>query len=378
MMRRTVDYASPEQAPRVSRRGMLRGLLATAGALGVACQAPAQPAPAPTAARPSASPPPAAPGAPAAAPTPSLVLSPRRSIRVAWTAVTGAQSGFYMAYETGAWSEFGLDVDLVRMGSSTQLAGAMRAGEVDGGALDWTVAFQFNAQGGNARQVAGVTNRLPFSVMTVPSITRPQDVVGKRWGITRFGSATHTASLVALEYWGLKPDDVQFRTLQEVPAILAALQAGQIEIGLVSPPTNIRAMQAGFRELIDLAEEGPEYPSIGLAITDRHVAESPDLVRAYVAGYSLGVARFRKDRDRAMEVLRKYLQLDDEAVLNETYSRFTRYLPLPPVLPLEALPRVREDAAAGDPRAAEVPITDVAVPRFVQELETMGFFASLL
>jgi ABC-type nitrate/sulfonate/bicarbonate transport system substrate-binding protein len=214
--------------------------------------------------------------------------------------------------------------------------------------------------------------------MSVPSITRPQDVIGKQWGITRIGSAVHTASLIALDMWGLKPEDVAFRALQEVPAILAGMQAGQIDVGVVSPPTNVRAIQAGFRELLDLAEEGPEYPSVGLATIDRHVTENPEAVRAYVAGYAMGVARFRKERERAIEILRKYLQLDEESVLTETYSRFTRYLQIPPVLPMGSLARVKEDAMAGDPAVASVPISDVAVPRFVEELEAMGFFATLL
>ncbi len=352
---------------RLTRRTLLGGALTAAVALGAACQ------PAPSAVPAAGAPPPPATSAPA----PAIALARRQPMRIAWTAVTGSQAGVYVAYETGAWSELGLDVELLRMGSSTQLAGAMRAGELDGGVLDWTLAFQFNAHGGNARQVAAITNRLAFSVMTVPSITRPEDVVGKRWGITRIGSAVHTASLVALDMWGLQADDVQFRALQEVPAILASMQGEQVDIGVLSPPTNLRAVQAGFRELLDLAEDGPEYPSVGLAVADRHVAENPELVRAYVAGYAMGVARYRKDRERALEVLRKYLQIDDEGVLSETYARFARYLPLPPVLPLASLARVKADAAESDPRVAEVPIADVAVPRFVEELETMGFFAGL-
>jgi ABC-type nitrate/sulfonate/bicarbonate transport system substrate-binding protein len=306
-----------------------------------------------------------------------VALTQPEQIKVAWTAVTGAQAGVYVAYEMGTWRDLGLDVDLVRMGSSTQMAAALRAGELDGGVLDWTLAFQFQAQGGNAREVSAITNRLPFSVMAQASITRPQDVVGKRWGITRIGSAVHTASLVALSSWGLGADDVQFLALQEVPAILAALQAGQIDVGVVSPPTNIRAIQAGFRELLDLAEDGPEYPSVGLAVLERHITENSALVRAYVAGYGAGVARFRNDRAGSIEVLRKYLQIDEQSVLDETYERFTRYLALPPVLPMSSLERVKQDAIKGDASAANVSLADVAEPRFVEELIAQGYFASL-
>lgn len=370
--------AREESARRLTRRAVLHGAaVVAAGAFGAACQSNREAAPAPAA---PAAPTPSAPGgAAASAPTkPTVALARPEKIKVAWTAVTGAQSGVYVAYEMGTWRDLNLDVDLVRMGSSSQMAAALRAGELDGGVLDWTLAFQFQAQGGNAREVSAITNRQPFSVMAQSSITRPQDVVGKRWGITRIGSAVHTASLVALDMWGLRAEDVQFLALQEVPAILAAMQAGQIDVGVVSPPTNIRAIQAGFRELLDLAEDGPEYPSVGLAVIDRHIAENPALVRAYVAGYAAGVARFRKDREGSIDVLRKYLQIDDQSVLDETYSRFTRYLVLPPVLPPTAsLERVKEDAIKGDPSVVNVPLSDVADSRFVDELISQGYFNTL-
>jgi NitT/TauT family transport system substrate-binding protein len=363
---------------RLTRRAALHGAaVLAAGALGAACQSSRQPAPTPTGPTAPVATPPS--GGAVPAPTSPTVSLPRaEKMTVAWTAVTGAQSGVYVAHEMGTWRDLNLDVELVRMGSSSQMAAALRAGELDGGVLDWTLAFQFQAQGGNAREVAAITNRQPFSVMAQSSITRPQDVVGKRWGITRIGSAVHTASLVALDMWGLRAEDVQFLALQEVPAILAALQAGQIDVGVVSPPTNIRAIQAGFRELLDLAEDGPEYPSVGLAVIERHINDNPALVRAYVAGYAAGVARFRKDREGSIEVLRKYLQIDDQSVLDETYARFSRYLMLPPVLPpTSSLERVKEDATKSDPSVANVPLSDVADSRFVDELISQGYFARL-
>src|SRR4051794_24175001 len=288
MSRRFRDEHSLERSTRLSlsRRALLRAAMtaAAAGALGAACRG----EPAPTGAAPSGSsaPPPggaSAPAAPSGTPEYSVALSRPQKIKVAWTAVTGAQSGVDMAYEVGAWKELGLDVELVRMGSSSQMAAALRAGELDGGVLDWALAFQFQSQGGNAREVAAITNRQIFSVISQPNITQPQDVIGKRWGITRLGSAAHTASLLALDMWGIKPDQVQFLAMQDVPAIFVGMQAGGVEVGTVSPPTSTRALQAGLHQLVDLAEQGPEYPSIGLAVIDRHVDQNPDLVRAYVA-----------------------------------------------------------------------------------------------
>ena len=374
--------AKPNQrgtrSPQVTRRVLLRGALGAAAwsVVGAACQPAAGP-PAPPPAKPAAGPP-AAPANPASAPAPSVALARRRSLTVAWTSPAITQAPLWMAHETGAWQELGIDTEMVRLMSSSRMAASMQAGEVDGGVLDWAVAFQFVAQGGNARLVAAINNRQTFSVMSVPSITRPQDVVGKRWGITRIGSSAHTATLLALEMWGLRVEDVNLIQLQEVPAILAAMHAGQVDVGVLSPPTNTRGVQAGLRKLVDLGTAGPDYPSIALSIVDRHVAESPDLVRAYVAGYGIAVARFVKDRERTLEVLRKYLQLDDTAILDDARDRFVRSLPFPPTLPMASLPRVKEDLGEEDPRVAGVAITDVAVPRFVDELVAEGYFAGLL
>ncbi len=369
-------------APRLTRRRLLQNTLGLAalGALGAACQQ----APASTGAPAGGGAPPAggatagATASPAAGGAGTLMLSPRRPFKMVWTALTGSQAAIWMAHETGAWRELGLDVELVRIPSSSRLAAAMQANEVDGGSFDWALAFQFAAQNGNAKEVGAITNRQVFSILSVPSITGPQDVRGKRWGITRIGSSTHTASLLALELWGLRPDDVQFLQVQEVPAILAGMEAGQIDLGAVSPPTSIRARKAGFRELIDLAEEGPDYPSIGLAIIDRHLTESPDLVRAYIAGYAMGVARFRKDSERGIAVMKQYLQLDDDELLRELYQAATRYIAFPPVVPMASLPRVKEDVTRDDPRVAGVRIEDVVAPQFADELQAQGYFASLL
>jgi ABC-type nitrate/sulfonate/bicarbonate transport system substrate-binding protein len=357
------------------RRAFLQRTLgvATVWALGTGCQPGGSSIPAPTPA------PPPAPGGPsgtAPAAPPSLVVAPRRSLKIAWTSVASTLAPIWVAHEMGAWSDLGLDVELLRIGSSSQMAAAMRAGEVDGGVLDWSLGFQFVAQGGNARMVAAITNRPVFSVIS-GSPLQPRELAGKRWGITRLGSATHTASLLALELWGLRPDDVNFIQLQDMPAILAGLQAAAVDVVTVSPPTNIRAVQAGFHELIDLAEAGPEYPSVGMCIVDRHVADSPDLVRAYVAGYGAGVARFARDREQALDVLRRYLQLDDEPLLLDTHARSVRYLASPPVLPMASLPRVRDELGQEDARVAALALTDVAAPQFADELAAQGYFARL-
>ena len=55
---------------------------------------------------------------------------------------------------------------------------------------------QANLKGANIAFVAGATNRQVFSLMAKPEFKRITDLRGKKIGITRVGSSTHTSALV--------------------------------------------------------------------------------------------------------------------------------------------------------------------------------------
>lgn len=297
---------------------------------------------------------------------------------VNWTAVSGSQAGIWMSYEGGLFRQEGLDVELVNIASTSRAIQAMVAGEVHLGSLDPAASAQASLGGADLALLFAAVNRLVFSVMTQPHIRDPQELRGKTMGITRLGSSTHTAALVALELWGLQPDrDVSLRQLQEVPAILAGLQAGQIDAGTVSPPTNSRARQAGFHELINLATQGPEYPSVTVGGLRSWINTHEDAVRRFARAYVQGIHRFKTDKPWAIEVFRKYLKVDDPEVLEDTYTQFTTYYPSVPYISEAGMARLLADLAHEDPRLAGKQPTDFIDSRFVRELETSGFISQV-
>ena len=194
------------------------------------------------------------------------------------------------------------------------------------------------------------TNRLIFSVMSQPSVRQPAALRGQSLGITRLGSSTHTAALAALEMWGLQPDrDVALRQLQDAPAIFAALQAGQVEAGVLSPPTNARAKSGGFLELVNLATEGPDYPSVTVGGQRAWINANEDVVRRFSRAYVRGIQRFKTDKPWALEVYRKYFKIDDLAVLEDTWEQFIHYIPSVPQISETGMLSLLHDMAEEDP-----------------------------
>ena len=294
--------------------------------------------------------------------------------RINWTAVTGAQSGMFMAQQEGLFKKNGLDVELVHIPSSSRGIQTILAGEIAFSFMDGANEVQADIKGANIALVAGATNRQVFSLMARPEIKKIGDLRGKKIGITRIGSSTHTSALFALGTAGLKPSDYQILPLMEVPNILTALMAGQVDAGVVSPPTNSRARKAGLNELMNLAKEGPEYVSVGVGTSRSYINANEDIVRRVVRSYAEGVYLFKTNKEMALKMIQNQLKVKDVDIQEDTYNQFRQYLEYPPYVSRKAMEAVIADIAEKEPAAKSAKPDDFIDMRFVAALEKDGFF----
>jgi len=298
-------------------------------------------------------------------------------IKVNWTAVSGVQSGIWLAQEEGLFKKNGLDVELLHIPSSSRAIQTMLAGEIAFSYVDVLNTLEAGLKGADVVLIGGVSNRLIFSLMARQEIKSVAELRGKRIGITRIGSSTHTATLVALGEAGLKPGNYQILPLMEVPNILTALTAGQIDAGIVSPPTNSRARKSGFNELVNLARTGPEYPSVGLATTRSYIKANEETVARFVRSYAEAVHLFKTNKSAALRVLQRYTKVTDPDVLDDTYTQFREYLESVPQVSRKGLVTLLNELAEKEPKARQAKPEDFLETRFLVALEKEGFFQKL-
>jgi NitT/TauT family transport system substrate-binding protein len=298
----------------------------------------------------------------------------QNKVRINWTAVTGAQSGLFMAQQEGLFKKNGLEVELIHIPSSSRGIQAILAGEIAFSFMDGNNQVQANLKGANLALVVGATNRMVFSLMAKPEIKKIADLKGKKIGITRVGSSTHTSALYALGQAGLKPSDYQILPLMEVPNIFTALVAGQIDAGVVSPPTNSRARKAGFVELMNIAKEGPEYVSVAIGTSRNYLSANEDIARRVVRSYAEGVYIFKTNKAAALRMIQNHLKVKDTDIQEDTFNQFSQYLEYPPYVSRKGVEAVIADVATTAPQAKSAKPDDFIEMRFVAELEKEGFF----
>jgi ABC-type nitrate/sulfonate/bicarbonate transport system substrate-binding protein len=309
--------------------------------------------------------------------TAPLAVQAQMKVRVNWSAIAGNQSGVWVAHEEGFFKRNGLDVELMHVPSSSRAIQTMLAGEIAFSYVDGRTAVQSNLRGAEVVMLAAVVNRHVFSFMARPEIKRVSDLKGKKIGVTRIGSTTHTIALYVTSQAGLKAEEYQILPLVEVPNILTALLAGQIDAGPLSPPTNIRARKAGLNELINLARDGPEYVSVALGSTRSYIKANEEITRRVIRSYVEAVHHLKGNKEVALRVIQKYARIKEPEILEATYGEVREYLESVPYVSRKGLEAVLADLVDAEPKARQAKPEDFLDARFVAQLEKEGLFRKL-
>jgi ABC-type nitrate/sulfonate/bicarbonate transport system substrate-binding protein len=169
---------------------------------------------------------------------------------------------------------------------------------------------------------------------------------------------------------------VAFLQFGEAQGIFAALQSGAIHGGVLSYPTTAAALKKGFKELLDFSDIGLEFPNSSVAVTDRFLQSQPDMARRFLMGYAEGLQRYKTDGAFTKRVMGKYLRVQDQAVLDETYNLFAPKMPRIPYPTPNGI-RLALESLSDEPRAKTAKPEEFYDDTILRNLEREGFFQQL-
>ena len=301
-------------------------------------------------------------------------------LTISYPSISGAQAVLWVAKETGIFNKNGLDVDLVYIGGGPRSMAALLSGQLQiiGTGGNSLVAANLNGAK-DAVLIATTYNTLVFSLMTRGNLKEPKDLKGKSLGVTGFGSLSDFTLRTLLKRSGLDPTrDVVIRPMGGYPEILASMQSGALDGGVISPPMNLKAQELGFRELIDAGSIGFEYASTCYGTTRPFIRDRRETVAQFTRSITEAIHRFKTDKAGSLKIIQQYTKTRDAAVLEETYRVYAqKYLPRAPYPTLNGVKAILDSLGDSIPAAkAALPETFVDMS-FVQELEKNGTIARL-
>ena len=300
-----------------------------------------------------------------------------QSIKLGYAALSAGQVAVWVAKEGGYLSKYGIEAELIYIPAvaATQalIAGEIQLAQVTGVSTSGAILA-----GADVRIIASSLNRLVGFIYARPEIKTPEDLKGKKLGVSRFGALSETGTAIFLERFGLKRGtDVALIQVGGLPEIVTAMERGAIQAGFASPPNSSRAKRLGMKELFDVDALGLELQQTCITVTPKYLREHRPLVKSFVQAYAEGLHRFVTDRDFSIQVLKKYLRIDETDFLADAYDFYSPRVQKIPYPTLKGIQFILDGMAEKQPQARRAAPESFVDLSLLQEIDQSGFFKQL-
>lgn len=212
-----------------------------------------------------------------------------------------------------------------------------------------------------------------------PGINSRADLAGKKIGFVGDGGLND--ALVKFVREKLRVAGIEGLSLEPIAGGGAeetdALLSGKCDAIVSTPPECIEAHRKGCRYLIDFAEFGLNYALGGIAARRDYIEKNPEITRKFICAYVEGMHRYRTDREFTVSVQAEYSGITDRTVAEETYDLTQPGMPTVPYPVVASLQTLLDFMAAELPEAKNAAAKRFVDDRFIRELESNGFIASL-
>ena len=298
-----------------------------------------------------------------------VAAAPAQPVRIAVGAASVASLPTWVAQDGGYFAREGVPAELIYIRGGPQTMSALVSGEAPFAQIYGGALVAAGLTGADVVIVAGLINTPFFSIITTKGIDKPEDLRGKKIGISTFGSATDFALRLALKKWRLKADsEVTILQMRGVPEILPAMASGALQGGVLSPPTNMMAIRAGYKELAYLPQVGISFQHTSLATSRKYLEHNRATALRVLRAYRGAIERIKADKAFTEKTLSKYMKTQDSVVLDYSYKTalpLFRPLPYPT---LEGIQAALDFLADKEPKAKRAQPKDFVDTSLLDEL----------
>lgn len=291
-------------------------------------------------------------------------------IYVGYGGVAGYQLPVWVNKEAEIGKKYGLDIEPLLISGGALGMQALLANSIQMSHNSASAAIGAALRGAPITIIATSENRMSAEIVARPEIKTPQQLIGKKIGILRFGGSNDTGIQWALRAWKIDPRQVTILQSGATNARLLALTLGQIDATILSYPEIHLARKRGMNVLADIGEFSA-YPNTSVTLTRSLIEKQRPLAKNLLRSEIESIHYMRTNREGSIKILKKFLRVDDiEAAeaIGATYDFFARRTDAVPRTNLEGLKNILREMNA--PQRSPAEFVDMSL---LDELEKEGF-----
>ena len=281
-------------------------------------------------------------------------------LRASYGSLAVSQVVLPLGVRAGIFQRNGLNLEPIYIGGRS--VSALISGDVQFGFMGGPPAILARVSGGDVVMLAGL-NGLDQILVALPTIKRGADLVGKRVGISRFGTTADYGARIGLKKLNLQPQkDVTLIQIGDTPARIGGMLSGAIEAATLSSSEKELVAKNGFHVLADPSDV--EFPGNAVVTTRAFMKTNRDDVKRFVRALVEVIQFVKTQPERSKKLLQEIYRQNDAGLIGKRYEAMVEMFPDYPYLTkgsvLSFLEILRDEGKLKDPLNAE-PFLDMSL-----------------
>lgn len=283
--------------------------------------------------------------------------------------------------EQGIFKKYGLEVDMRFVAGGSTLTAAIVGGDMPVAQNGYQPALTAALQGADLVIIGGISNKLPFQLITNGRIASLAQLKGSnaKLAISTFGSSSDIALRAILKSAGIDDKkDVTILPTGGEPERTAALESGAIDGTVLQPPTTGVLEKKGYRILAN-ASNVVDVPNTSYVTSRKYLKSDRDVVKRFLMAMLDGVHAYKTDPTAAIASTAAFLKVSVDD-MKPAYDFYVKE-----IFPDELRPSMsgiknlfEQTISQTNPAAKTANPSDYVDQSILDELEREGFFKTHL
>ncbi|MBU0943771.1 MAG: ABC transporter substrate-binding protein [Proteobacteria bacterium] len=205
----------------------------------------------------------------------------------------------YVAQEKGYFSELGISVEALPVGSALERDQLMQAGRIDGMINDILSAANFNREQGRVKIVSIARSPLGesplFRILGAPGsdLKTVKGLAGIPIGISK-NTVIEYISTRLLAADGVAAEAISYASVPILPQRLQLLLSGQLKAAALPDPLGASAIKAGAVEIVNDTRLSKVSASV-ITFSNETLLHKQEVVRSFMAAWDKAAAEINRD-----------------------------------------------------------------------------------
>ncbi len=216
----------------------------------------------------------------------------------------------WAADDKGLFRDEGLEVKIIAFRGDTEAVQALAGGTIDLNVSAMNGLISAISSGQKIKSFWAGYNMPFFEWYSQPKFKSIAETKGGRYAISKFGGLSDSLTRYVLRKAGLNPEkDVTILQLGGPVQFLAALEAGQVDVAVLTSPFTQMASEKGFTRLMSQKEHiAQDWPTHVVYAKEEFISKNPNTIKAFLRASGKAMEWVKSNPDEAAKVANKNLK----------------------------------------------------------------------